>query len=101
MAVNSRENEPSYGGWGADDVEICALGTKFDVNYCAAARLASRLKGAARHVGPRILKGDLQPPLAAAAVHDDDGGAGEEAAAGGPGRSINNALTALGQTFKP
>ncbi len=37
-----------------DDVEIWALGTNLEVNYCVAARLVSRLKGAARRVGLRI-----------------------------------------------
>ncbi|CAK0899794.1 unnamed protein product, partial [Prorocentrum cordatum] len=78
-----------------DDVEIWALGTNLEVNYRVAARLVSRLRGAARHVGLRIPRDQLQPLPAVAEVRDDDGNIVEEAQPADDMRGINNVLGAL------
>ena len=76
-------------------MEIWALGTNLEVNYCVAARLVSRLRGAARRVGLRLPRDQLQPLPAVAAQYDDDGEVIEEARAADNMRGINNVLTAL------
>ena len=79
-----------------DDVEIWALGTNLEVNYCVAARLVSRLKGAARRVGLRMPRDQLQPGAAVHEILDDDGVTViQEAALADSMRGISNVLTAL------
>ncbi len=63
------------------DVEIWALGTNLEVNYCVAARLVSRLKGASQRVGLRIPREQLQPQRARDATYDDGGSVVSAAAA--------------------
>ena len=83
-----------------DDVEIWALGTNLEVNYCVAARLVSRLKGAARRVGLRMPRDQLQPGAAVPEILDEDGITVIQGAAPADNmRGINNVLTALEQAL--
>ena len=80
---------------------IWTLGTNLDVNYCVAAFLVSRLKGAARRVGLRIPQEDLQPLPAVEAVHAEDGAVITEDRAADYMRGISDMLSALEEAFNP